>query len=203
MVGTGIIGSGLGFAIPSLFTDEVDENSNFDAVKNEVFSLYFGYAIVVSLFLVINLVFFRSKPSSPTSNIEEKEELSLKETFLKIKGDKNMWIFFSCYCLLYGSFQTFAASANLLIKPFGATDLDISIAAIFLIIFGAIGAIISSIYLKKTRKYRRVFIFCCFGSLLSISVLVFQLIVLNSPLLMKFNVGILGFFITPIVPMSY
>ena len=148
MVGTGIIGSGLGFAIPSLFTDEVDENSNYDAVKNEVFSLYFGYGIAVVIFFVIVLIFFRSKPSSPTSNIEDKDELSLKETFLKIKGDKNMWIFFSCYCLLYGSFQTFASSANLLIKPFGATDLDISIAAIFLIIFGAIGAILSSIYLK-------------------------------------------------------
>ena len=60
MVGTGIIGSGLGFAIPSLFTDEVDENSNYDAVKNEVFSLYFGYAIAVCIFLVINLIFLQN-----------------------------------------------------------------------------------------------------------------------------------------------
>ena len=165
--------------------------------------MYFGYAIAVCIFLVINLIFLRSKPQSPTSNIEDKEELTLKETFLMIKGDKNMWIFFGCYCMLYGSFQTFAASANLLIKPFGVTDLDISIAAIFLILFGTVGAILSSIYLKKTRKYRRVFIFCCLGSLLSISTLVLQLILLKSPLLMKLNVGLLGFFITPIVPMSY
>ena len=75
MVGTGIIGSGLGFAIPSLTTTEVSENSDestIDLVKHEVSSLYFGYAITTCLFLVMTLVFFKSKPSSPTSNIEEK-----------------------------------------------------------------------------------------------------------------------------------
>ena len=165
--------------------------------------MYFGYAIATCMFLITACIFFRSKPSSPTSNIDEKEELSLKQTFRQLKSDSNLWIFFSCYCLIYGSFQTFASSANLLIKPFGASDLDISIAAIGLIIFGTIGAILSSIYLKKTRKYRRIFIICCVGSVSCISLLVLQLITIKNITLVKLNVAILGFFITPIVPMSY
>ena len=76
MVGTGIVGSGLGFAIPSLVTTEVKEDSPNDIIelaKHEVFSLYFGYTLATALFLVLVFVFFRSKPSSPTSNIEEKD----------------------------------------------------------------------------------------------------------------------------------
>jgi MFS-type transporter involved in bile tolerance (Atg22 family) len=127
----------------------------------------------------------------------------LLETFDHAKKDKNIWVFCGSYCLIYGSFQTFASSANLLIKPFGANDIDISIAALCLIFFGAVGAVLSSLYLKKHRKYRRIFRTCCIGSLVSLICLAFQLAVIQQMFLIKINIGILGFFLTPIIPLSY
>ena len=127
----------------------------------------------------------------------------MKQTFVHIRKDKNLWKFFGCYWLIYGSFQTFASSANLLIKPFGASNLDISIAAICLIIFGATGAILGSIYLKKTRAFRRMFRFYTVGACVCIILLTIQLGTINSITLIKISVGILGFFITPIIPTSY
>lgn len=105
--------------------------------------------------------------------------------------------------MIYGSFQTFASSANLLIKPFGASNLDISMAAIMLILFGTVGAVLGSFYLKKTREYRRLFRFCSLGALSLIIMLAFQLIAIDSVALIKINVGVIGFFLTPIIPTSY
>ena len=105
--------------------------------------------------------------------------------------------------MAYGSFQTFAASANLLIKPFGASDLDISVAAICLILFGTVGAVISSLILKKHRCFKLILRTCCLGALTSIILLAIQLVTVESPALIKLNVGILGLFLTPIIPTSY
>lgn len=159
--------------------------------------------MVAGIFLVLNLVCLKDKPSEPTSNVADKQELTLKETFQHVKKDKNLWKFFSCYWLIYGSFQTFASSANLLIKPFGASNRDISVAAVMLILLGSVGAVLGSFYLKKTGQYRRLFRFCCLGALSLIVLLALQLIALDSVALIQLNVGILGFFLTPIIPTSY
>ena len=146
LVGSGIIGSGLGFVIPTLVVSE--ENTGQES-KDEIFSLYFSYAIIAMVFLLINFVFMKSEPSSSVSNIVEKKEFTIKQTFAHIKADKNLLVLFGCYCLIYGSFQCFASSANLLIKNFGVSDIDIAIAAVFMIVFGSTGAILGSLYLKK------------------------------------------------------
>jgi len=105
--------------------------------------------------------------------------------------------------LVYGSFQTFASSANLLIKPFGASDLDISLAAICLILLGTVGAVVGSIILKKYRCYKLIFRTCCVGALVCIILLAIQLATIDSVALVKLNVGVLGFFLTPIIPVCY
>ena len=105
--------------------------------------------------------------------------------------------------MIYGSFQTFAASANLLIKPFGATDIDISIAAICLIVLGTIGAVIGSIVLKKYRCYKLILRVCAVGALTCIILFAIQLLTIESVILIQINVAVLGFFLTPIIPVSY
>jgi drug/metabolite transporter (DMT)-like permease len=104
---------------------------------------------------------------------------------------------------VYGSFQTFATSANLLIKPFGASDIDISIAAVCLILLGTLGAVIGSIIIKKYRCYKLVLRVCCVGSLACIIFFAIQLLTIDSIRLIQVNVGVLGFFLTPIIPVSY
>ena len=105
--------------------------------------------------------------------------------------------------MVYGSFQTFASSANLLIKPFGATDIDISLAAVMLICCGVVGAVLASLYLKKYRNYRLVFRVCFVGAAFLTIFLAFQLGVIQSVTMIKINVGLMGLFITPIIPTSY
>ena len=44
---------------------------------------------------------------------------------------------------------------------------------------------------------------CCVGSLISIILLAIQLVTIESTTLLKINVGILGLFLTPIIPICY
>lgn len=76
-------------------------------------------------------------------------------------------------------------------------------AAIMLILFGTVGAVLGSFYLKKTSAYRRLFRFCCLGALSMIVVLFLQLMIIDVVPLVQINVGVLGFFLTPIIPTSY
>jgi len=105
--------------------------------------------------------------------------------------------------MIYGTFQTFASSANFVIKPFGYTDLQISMAAVFLIIMGTIGAVLSSLYLKRTRKYKKVITICTIGATSTMLLLIIQLHILPHPFFTSSVVAMLGFFVTPIVPISY
>lgn len=128
--------------------------------------------------MIGNTVLMKSKPVISPSRIDKKTELTFKETFLKIKTDRNLWKFFSAYSIFYGSFMVFGTSANFLIKPFGLSDAVISLAAIALILLGAAGAVVSSIFLKRTRRYKFVITLFTFGSTGVLAVLGLQFFLL-------------------------
>lgn len=200
LVGTSIVGSGVGFAIPTLV---VGEESEGEVGRREVFSLYFGYAVATFIMLIANTVLMRSKPALPASNIESKQQLGLKETFGKIRRERNLWTFFMAYSLFYGTFFIFASVSNFLIKPFGLSDVMISLSAVGLIVVGAVGAILSSVYIKRTRNYRKLIKILTLATSLLMTVFTLQCFILPSPPLTVFLVAFLGLFVVPIVPITY
>jgi FLVCR family feline leukemia virus subgroup C receptor-related protein len=120
-----------------------------------------------------------------------------------LKKDRNLWKFFGSYSLFYGSFLIFGGSANFLIKPFGFADLSISIAAVGLILFGTVGAIIGSIFIKKTGKYKLLITITTFTASGMLAVMVFQLLILPAAGLTMLVVAVIGLFVVPVVPASY
>lgn len=56
LVGASIIGSGLGFAIPTL---SIDEDSLGEFAQREVFYLYLGYGLATVVLLVLNIGLLR------------------------------------------------------------------------------------------------------------------------------------------------
>ena len=97
----------------------------------------------------------------------------------------------------------FGSSANFLIKPFGYSDITISLAAVGLIVFGTIGAILSSIYIKKTRNYKRMITFTTFTACGFLLILTLQLFIIPAPGLTMIIVALIGFNVVPIVPATY
>jgi hypothetical protein len=69
LVGANIIGSGLGFAIPTLV---VKEDSETNIAKHQISSLYIGYTITNMVLLAGCFLLIRARPSIPASNIDHK-----------------------------------------------------------------------------------------------------------------------------------
>ena len=105
--------------------------------------------------------------------------------------------------MFYGTFLIFGSSANFLIKPFGFSDITISLAAVGLIIFGAVGAVLGSIFLKRTRRYKVLITVTTFSAAGMLTVMIFQLLILPVPALTMLIVAVIGFFVVPVVPTSY
>ena len=165
--------------------------------------MYLGYAIATLALLILNTVFLRAVPKTPSSNIQNKEQLSLKQTFQSIKKDRNLWKFFLSYSIFYGSFQIFGSISNFLIKPFGYKDLTISLSAVSLILLGAVGAVVSSIFIKRTRNYKLLITATTFAGTGIMILLVCQLFIIPNAFITIAIVGCLGFVVIPVIPNSY
>ena len=145
----------------------------------------------------------REKPSLPTSNVTEKDDLSIKETFKHVSKDRNSWKFIAGYALVYGTFQVFGTGANFLIKPFGYTDIEISISAVSLILLGTVGAIVFSVIVKRTGEHKKVINVINFSAVGVMLLLGMQLMIIPNPVITVFIVGGLGFVVFPLLPLSY
>ncbi len=94
-------------------------------------------------------------------------------------------------------------SGNFLIKPFGFSDLAISLSAVALILLGAVGAIISSLFIKRTKNYSlliRILTFSASGGLI---LMLLQMYILPKAAITVIIVGLIGFFVVPMVPTTY
>lgn len=114
-----------------------------------------------------------------------------------------MLLFLLAYCLSYGSFIAFASNCNFLIKPYGYTDVRIATNAVLLMLVGTCGAIAFSIYIKKTFNYRVALRSIAIASVAMLLLLCLWLNTINGKLGTSFIISILGFVLTPLVPVSY
>ena len=98
---------------------------------------------------------------------------------------------------------SFGAISNQLFKPYGYEDIQIAMLGICLIVFGVIGSIVFSLYLKKTKNYSNA---VAKITRYSLALMIANTIWLN--LVGKLGGTILlaiflGFMFTPLVPVSY
>jgi hypothetical protein len=112
-------------------------------------------------------------------------------------------VFFGSYSFFYGTFLIFATSGNFLIKPFGFSDLAISLSAVALIVLGAVGAIISSLYIRKTKNYSSLVKVLTFSASGGLIVMLLQLYTFPKAGITIIIVGLVGFVVVPMVPTTY
>lgn len=105
--------------------------------------------------------------------------------------------------MFYGTFLIFGSSSNFLIKVFDYSDLMISLAAVGLILFGAVGAIISSIFIKKTKKYKMMITVATFSATAFLLLMTMELLIAPVDFITLIITAFVGFFVVPVVPASY
>jgi len=115
----------------------------------------------------------------------------------------NLWKFFIAYFFIYGTFLAFASNCNFIIKTYGYTDIQIAVNAVMLMIIGTIGAIVFSLYIKKTSNYKITTRIIAIGSPVMLIILCGWLNLVNVKFLTTLIISVMGFLLTPVVPLSY
>lgn len=105
---------------------------------------------------ILQIIFMRKRPPTPTSKSSSAEKIDVLESFQKIRSERNLYKFFMSYILLYGTFLTNGAISNQLLKPFGYKDLEIALIGVATIISGVAGAIFYSYRIKVTKDFKGV-----------------------------------------------
>lgn len=201
MVGISLFGMGIGFLIPTLV---VGEDSTGEEAQSAIGRLYLMYFILSGVCLILCLLFMQAGPEiAPSEGATAAKSSSIKESLYQIKRDRNLWKFFSAYCLGYGSLICFATNCNFLIKPYGYSDFLIAMNAVLLIVFGTIAAVLLSIYIKKTYNYQLVLRAVSMGSAILLIILCIWLNSINSKVVTTFIITLMGAVITPTVPICY
>lgn len=120
-----------------------------------------------------------------------------------MKQHRNLWKFFPAYCLGYGTFISFATNSNFIIKPYEYTDVQIAVNGVLLMVIGTAGAILFSLYLKKTYNYKLALRVTSVGSFVMLLVLCMWLNTANVKAVTAIIIAIMGFVVTPTVPICY
>lgn len=98
---------------------------------------------------------------------------SIMASLRQIKKDRNLWLFFAAYCVCYGTLIAVGVNLNFIFKPYGYSDVLIAVNFVTLMVFGIIGSILVSLYLKKTNNYKIALNVVVFGSALMIILVTF------------------------------
>ena len=162
-------------------------------------------AVIATTMNLCLILFYKEKPEFYPSKAAKEAtavEFSMKKDAYELIKNKNYIFMMITYSLLYGVYTCLGAVINNLVTPYGFDSSASSIFGAVFIVSGLIGSFIFSSFLDKNQTYLKILRIVCLGSLVFSSLMVFSL---NSQKiwLASLNISFLGFFILPVIPVSY
>lgn len=103
---------------------------------------------------------------------------------------------------MYGVYTCLGACLDSVVMPYGFKSADAAIFGATFICSGILGSFIMSSYLDKYKTYKIILRTSCFGTLGFGSMLMGTFLT-GSLIICTINIGIMGFFILPILPVGY
>ena len=104
---------------------------------------------------------------------------------------------------MYGTIIALGSEANLVLKPYGYTDIEIGICAVSMLLMGVIGCLTISLYIKKTSNYKKAIRVI---SSLAVLVFIWFFLWLYASAMLGITIaliGLLGFVGSPLIPLCY
>ncbi|EGR32020.1 major facilitator superfamily protein, putative [Ichthyophthirius multifiliis] len=192
----------IGLLIPGIYFSSYTTNNDdpqYTKGKKLTFDLLLFQAIIVSLFAIVNLIFYKDKPLTPPSYSSKVQREEFGDSLKFLIKNKTYLLITLCFSLIYGSFIDFAVILGQVISPYGFGTTETTISSIICVASGILGSVVLLRLLKKTFQYKRLAILCIISSTLSIILFAFML---QTELfaLVLIPCIVLGFFIIPIIP---
>lgn len=193
-----------GLVMGPLFIPDGDK-FNHELGRQDMNTYMLVSAFIVTIMNASLIFFYKDKPEFFPSKVARTNTAAkfsmIKDAKLMIVN-KNYIILLICYSLLYGVYTCLGAVINNLVVPYGFTSGDASIFGAVFIVSGLIGSFVFSGFLDKYNAYLKILRIVCFGSLFFATMMIISLST-GKVWLTTINISFLGFFILPIIPVSY
>uniref|UniRef100_A0A5F8GDF0 Choline/ethanolamine transporter FLVCR1 n=1 Tax=Monodelphis domestica TaxID=13616 RepID=A0A5F8GDF0_MONDO len=200
------VGIALGFLIPPVIIPNLQD---MEKLAHHISILFFLTAGVATLLFILISILFREKPKYPPSQAEylsqtmESTQDTYFESILRLLKNKNFNLLFVTYGLNAGSFYALSTLLNrMVIYHYPGEELNAGRIGLTIIFTGMVGAMISGIWLDKTKTYKGTTLVVYALSLIGMVVYTVTLS-LGYIWILFLTAGTLGCFMTGYIPLGF
>uniref|UniRef100_A0A7M4FTY4 FLVCR choline and putative heme transporter 2 n=1 Tax=Crocodylus porosus TaxID=8502 RepID=A0A7M4FTY4_CROPO len=200
------LGIAVGFLVPPVLVPDVED---LEQLAYHISIMFFITAAVATALFILVIIVFQDKPPHPPSRaqalIQSKppEDYSYLHSILRLLHNTNFLLLMISYGLNAGCFYALSTLLNrMVLSHYPGEVVNAGRIGLTIILSGMVGALISGIWLDKTKTYKYTTLVVYIMSLVGLVVYTFTLS-LGHLWVVFVTAGALGFFMTGYLPLGF
>ncbi|KAI6067902.1 Feline leukemia virus subgroup C receptor-related protein 2 [Aix galericulata] len=200
------LGIALGFLVPPVLVPNVE---NVEKLAYHISIMFFMTAGVATTLFILVVIVFKEKPPYPPSQAQAliqsrpTVEYSYVQSILRLLRNTNFVLLMVTYGLNTGCFYSLSTLLNrMVIHHYPGEEVNAGRIGLTLVLSGMAGALISGLWLDRTKTYKQTTLVVYIMSLVGMIVYTFTLS-LGHLWVVFVTAGVLGFFMTGYLPLGF
>ncbi|OXB66847.1 hypothetical protein ASZ78_003549 [Callipepla squamata] len=200
------LGIALGFLIPPVLVPNVED---VEKLAYHISIMFFMTAGVATALFILVVIVFKEKPPYPPSRAQAlvqsrpTEEYSYVQSILRLLRNANFVLLMITYGLNTGCFYSLSTLLNrMVIYHYPREEVNAGRIGLTIVLSGMAGALISGLWLDRTKTYKQTTLVVYIMSLVGMIVYTFTLN-LGHLWVVFVTAGVLGFFMTGYLPLGF
>uniref|UniRef100_A0A8C0FCY4 FLVCR heme transporter 2 n=1 Tax=Bubo bubo TaxID=30461 RepID=A0A8C0FCY4_BUBBB len=200
------LGIAVGFLVPPVLVPNVDD---VEKLAYHISIMFFMTAGVATALFILVVIVFKEKPPHPPSRAQAliqsrpTEEYSYMQSILRLLRNANFLLLMVTYGLNTGCFYALSTLLNrMVIRHYPGEEVNAGRIGLTIILSGMVGALISGIWLDRTKAYKQTTLVVYTMSLVGMITYTFTLS-LGHLWVVFLTAGMLGFFMTGYLPLGF
>ncbi|XP_048806177.1 feline leukemia virus subgroup C receptor-related protein 2 isoform X1 [Lagopus muta] len=200
------LGIALGFLIPPVLVPNVEDE---EKLAYHISIMFFMTAGVATALFILVVIVFKEKPPYPPSRAQAliqsqpSEEYSYVQSILRLLRNANFVLLMVTYGLNAGCFYSLSTLLNrMVVHHYPNEEVNAGRIGLTIVLSGMAGALISGLWLDKTKTYKQTTLVVYIMSLVGMIVYTFTLD-LGHLWVVFVTAGNLGFFMTGYLPLGF
>ncbi|KAM6133106.1 choline/ethanolamine transporter FLVCR2 [Phoenicopterus ruber ruber] len=199
------LGIALGFLVPPVLVPNVED---VEKLAYHISIMFFITAGVATALFILVVIVFKEKPPHPPSRAQaliqsRPTEYSYMQSILRLFRNANFSLLMVTYGLNAGCFYALSTLLNrMVIHHYPGEEVNAGRIGLTIVLSGMVGALISGIWLDRTKTYKQTTLVVYIMSLVGMIAYTFTLS-LGHLWVVFVTAGMLGFFMTGYLPLGF
>ncbi|XP_073205332.1 choline/ethanolamine transporter FLVCR2 isoform X5 [Lepidochelys kempii] len=201
-----LLGIAVGFVLPPVLVPNLEDTQQ---LAYHISIMFFITAAVATVLFILVIIVFREKPPFPPSRaqaliqLKPPEEYSYVQSIVRLLRNTNFVLLIVAYGLNTGCFYALSTLLNrMVIQNYPGEEVNAGRIGLTIVVSGMAGALLSGIWLDKTKTYKQTTLAVYIMSLGGLVAYTFTLS-LGHLWVVFVTAGMLGFFMTGYLPLGF